>query len=46
MVYGVILVLAGIYTAVLAALLPARLLAVGIYDETQRADLLRAPTFR
>ena len=45
-VYGVILVLSGIYTAVLAALMPAKLLAVGIYDETQRADLLRAPTFR
>ncbi|MBJ8343796.1 APC family permease [Antrihabitans sp. YC2-6] len=45
-VYGAILVLAAIYTAVLGVALPERLRAVGIYDETQRADLLRAPTFR
>lgn len=39
-VYGVIIALAVVYTGVLHLRAPGRLEAVGIYDETQRADLL------
>lgn len=45
-VYGAIIVLAGLYTWALAVIVPERLRAVGIYDETQQADLLHPATFR
>ncbi|KRE26859.1 transporter [Mycobacterium sp. Soil538] len=45
-VYGVVMVTAVIYTIVLKIFAPERLAAVGIYDETQRADLLNTVPFR
>ena len=45
-VYAVLLTLALLYTATLRLFAPARLAAVGIYDETQRTDLLNTVTFR
>lgn len=46
LVYGLIMAAAVLYTGYLAVVRPARLAAVGIYDETQRSDLARAATFR
>jgi amino acid transporter len=46
-IYGAILLLAVLYTVALAVFRPQRLRAVGIYDETQRSDLLlQGATFR
>ena len=45
-VYGAIMAGAGLYTLVLRCLAPQRLESVGIYDETQRTDLLPTVPFR
>ena len=44
--YGGIILIAIAYTVLLARYAPRRLRKVGIYDETQRADLLNAASFR
>jgi ABC-type uncharacterized transport system permease subunit len=45
-IYGIVVVASIVYTLALKAFAPTRLRAVGIYDETQRADLLSAAPFR
>lgn len=45
-VYGLLMAAAVIYTAILRAFAPRRLDAVGVYDETQRGDLLNTVPFR
>jgi amino acid transporter len=45
-VYAVIMAVAGLYTLALRRLAPHRLASVGIYDETQRTDLLPTAAFR
>lgn len=45
-VYGILMVVAILYTIGLKLFAPQRLTAVGIYDETQRTDLLHAGSFR
>ncbi len=45
-VYAVIMAVAVLYTLALRRLAPHRLASVGIYDETQRTDLLPTAAFR
>ncbi|MGH3640531.1 MAG: APC family permease, partial [Mycobacterium sp.] len=45
-VYGAVVIASILFTLALRIFAPARLAAVGIYDETQRADLLNAAPFR
>lgn len=45
-VYGLLMAAAVIYTASLKVVAPERLNAVGVYDETQRGDLLSTVPFR
>ncbi|BBX85440.1 APC family permease [Mycolicibacterium aubagnense] len=45
-IYGAFIITSILFTLALKCFAPARLAAVGIYDETQRADLLNAGTFR
>lgn len=44
--YGVLMAIAIAYTVILKLRAPQRLSAVGIYDETQRTDLLNTVSFR
>lgn len=45
-IFGAVTLVSVLYTLTLRLVAPARLQAVGIYDETQRADLLNAAPFR
>ena len=45
-VYGAVVTASILFTLALKLFAPTRLAAVGIYDETQRTDLLNAAPFR